>query len=186
MPNKEEIADILENIGMLLELKGENAFKTRAYANAARTVETYAGNIEQMAREGRLNGIPGIGEAIAKKITELVETGRLEYYESLRAEFPPTLFDLFDLQGVGPKKIKVLYEQLKVTSVPELEAACRDGRVAALAGFGDKSALKIRAAIEARGRYADTYRLGSVAPLAEHLLEHLRLNGDVAQAAIAG
>jgi DNA polymerase (family 10) len=186
VPNKEEIAETLENIGLLLELKGENAFKTRAYANAARTVETYAGNIEQMAREGKLAGIPGIGEAIAKKIAELVQTGRLDYYENLRAEFPPTLFDLFELSGVGPKKIKAMYEQLKVTSIPELEAACKDGRVAALAGFGEKSAQKILAAIEARGRYADTYRLGSVAPLAEHLLEHLRLNGDIGQAAIAG
>jgi DNA polymerase (family 10) len=186
VPNKDEIADTLESIGLLLELKGENAFKTRAYANAARAVETYAGNFEQMARDGRLLEIPGIGAAIAGKITELAQTGRLEFYEKLRAEFPPTLFDLFHLQGVGPKKIKALYEQLGVTSIPELEAACKSGRVAALAGFGEKTAAKMLAAIEARGRYADTFRLGTVAPLAEHLLEHLRLHPEVNQASIAG
>ncbi len=186
MPNKDDIADTLESIGQLLELKGENAFKTRAYANAARTVETYTGNIEQMAREGRLAEIPGIGEAIAKKITELVETGRLEFHEKLRAEFPETLFELFDLPGVGPKKIKALYDQLGVKSIPDLEAACKDGRVAALTGFGAKTAAKMLAAIEARGRYADSYRLGTVAPLAETLLEHLRLHPEVTQSCVAG
>jgi DNA polymerase (family 10) len=186
VPNKDDIADTLESIGLLLELKGENAFKTRAYANAARTVETYAGNIEEMAREGRLAEIPGIGTAIAAKIAELVETGRLEFYEKLRAEFPATLFDLFELQGVGPKKIKALYEHLGVASIPELEAACKDGRVAALAGFGEKTAAKMLAAIEARGKYADTFRLGTVAPLAEAMLEHLRLHPEVSQSCIAG
>ena len=186
MPNKDEIAETLESIGLLLELKGENAFKTRAYANAARAVETFPGNIEQMAKEDRLAEIPGIGTAIAAKISELATTGRLEFYEKLRAEFPATLFDLFELQGVGAKKVKALYEQLGVTSIPELEAACKSGRVAALAGFGDKSALKILAAIEARGRYADSYRLGSVAPLAETLIEYLKGHEEVSQASIAG
>ncbi len=186
MPNKDEIADTLESIGLLLELKGENAFKTRAYANAARAVETYAGNIERMAQEGRLEEIPGIGAAIAAKISELAQTGRLQFYEKLRAEFPATLFELFELQGVGAKKIKALYEQLGVTSIAELEAACKGGRVAALAGFGEKTAAKMLAAIEARGRYADTYRLGTVAPLAENLLEHLRGHPEVGQACIAG
>jgi DNA polymerase (family 10) len=186
VPNKDDIADTLESIGLLLELKGENAFKTRAYANAARAVETHPGNIETMAREKRLAEIPGIGAAIAAKISELVETGRLEFYEKLRGEFPATLFDLFELQGVGAKKIKALYDQLAVTSIPELEAACKAGRVAALAGFGEKTAAKMLAAIEARGKYADTYRLGTVAPLAETLLEHLKKDPDVSQACIAG
>ena len=186
MPNKDDIADTLESIGLLLELKGENAFKTRAYGNAARAVETYPGNIETLAREKRLAEIPGIGAAIAAKISELVETGRLEFYEKLRGEFPATLFELFELQGVGAKKIKALYEQLGVTSIAELEAACKAGRVAALAGFGEKTAAKMLAAIAARGRYAETYRLGTVAPLAENLLEHLKEDPDVTQACIAG
>ena len=186
MPTKDEIADTLESIGLLLELKGENAFKTRAYANAARAVETYAGNIEAMAREGRLAEIPGIGAAIAGKISELAQTGRLEFYEKLRAEFPASLFDLFELQGIGPKKIKALYEQLGVTGIPELEAACKSGRVAQLTGFGEKTAARILAAIDARGKYADLHRLGTVAPLAEHILAYLKADPDVSQACIAG
>ena len=96
------------------------------------------------------------------------------------------MFELFELQGVGAKKVKALYEQLGVKGIPELEAACKDGRVAGLAGFGDKTALKMLAAIEARGQYADTYRLGTVAPLAEAMLEHLRRHPEVTQACIAG
>jgi DNA polymerase (family 10) len=186
VPNKDDIADTLESIGLLLELKGENAFKTRAYANAARAVETFPGNVETMAKENRLGEIPGIGTAIAAKIFELVTTGRLEFYEKLRAEFPETLFDLFELQGLGPKKIKALYEQLQIASIPELEAGCKDGRVAALAGFGDKTALRLLTAINARATYANSYRLGVVAPLAETLLEHLKQDADVSQACIAG
>jgi len=186
VPDKDDIADTLESIGLLLELKGENAFKTRAYANAARAVETFAGNIETMAKENRLGEIPGIGTAIAAKISELVTTGKLEFYEKLKAEFPATLFDLFELQGLGPKKIKALYEQLKIASIPELEAACKDGRVAGLAGFGDKTALRLLASIEARATYANSFRLGVAAPLAETLLEYLKQDPDVTQACIAG
>lgn len=186
MPNKDEIAETLESIGLLLELKGENAFKTRAYANAARAVETWPGNVELMAKEGRLAEIPGIGVAIGAKISELVNTGRLEFFENLRAEFPATLFELLELQGVGAKKVKALYEQLGVTSIAELEIACKNGSVAKLPGFGEKTAAKMLAAIEARGRYADTFRLGTVVPLAENLLEHLKRHDEVSQAAIAG
>jgi DNA polymerase (family 10) len=186
VPNKDEIAETLESIGLLLELKGENAFKTRAYANAARAVETWPGNVELMAKEGRLAEIPGIGVAIGAKISELVNTGRLEFFENLRAEFPATLFELLELQGVGAKKVKALYEQLGVTSIAELEIACKNGSVAKLPGFGEKTAAKMLAAIEARGRYADTFRLGTVVPLAENLLEHLKRHDEVSQAAIAG
>jgi len=149
-------------------------------------VETFAGNIETMAKENRLGEIPGIGTAIAAKISELVTTGKLEFYEKLKAEFPATLFDLFELQGLGPKKIKALYEQLKIASIPELEAACKDGRVAGLAGFGDKTALRLLASIEARATYANSFRLGVAAPLAETLLEYLKQDPDVTQACIAG
>ena len=147
VPNKDEIAEILESIGLLLELKGENLFKTRAYGNAARAVETYPGNIEEMARQGRLREIEGIGSAIGEKIAELVKDGRLDFYEKLRGEFPATLFELFELRGLGAKKIKALYEQLQVTSIAELETACASGAVAKLPGFGEKTAAKISAAI---------------------------------------
>ena len=132
---KDQIADILENIAQMLEIKGENVFKIRAYTNAARALETYTGDIAVAAGEGRLGEIPGVGKAIAEKITELVATGHLAYYEILKAEFPPGVFEMFDLQGLGPKKIKALWDKLGIVTIPELEKACQDGRVAALAGY---------------------------------------------------
>src|SRR5438874_97176 len=99
-PNKDAIIDTLEAIAQLLELKGELVFKVRAYTNAARAVETFPGDIAAMAREGRLTEISGIGKAIAEKITEMIDTGRMEFFEKLKAEFPPGLFELFELQGV--------------------------------------------------------------------------------------
>ncbi|MEI9897406.1 MAG: helix-hairpin-helix domain-containing protein [Chthoniobacter sp.] len=138
VPTKDQIADLLESIAQMLELKGENIFKIRAYTNAARAVETYPGDLATAAAENRLGDIHGIGRAIADKLTELIVTGQLAYYETLKAEFPPGIFELFDLQGLGPKKIKALWEKLNVTTIAELEKACQDGRVGALAGFGKK------------------------------------------------
>src|SRR5205085_9980314 len=122
---KDQIADVFENIAQMLELKGENVFKIRAYTNAARALETYAGDLTTAVAESRLGDIPGVGKAIADKVTELVATGQLAYYEALKAEFPPGIFEMFELQGLGPKKIKALWDKLGVTTVPELEKACK-------------------------------------------------------------
>src|SRR5580692_11545627 len=111
---KDDIADILESIAQLLDLKGENPFKVRAYTNAARAIETYSGDFVQMARDKRLEEIPGIGSSLAEKLTELATTGKLPFYDELKAEFPPGLFELFELQGLGAKKIKALYDKLGV------------------------------------------------------------------------
>jgi len=183
---KEEVGEVLEAITQLLELKGENPFKIRAYQNAARAMETFSGNLEATVKEGRLREIAGIGEAIAEKITMLVETGHLPYYEELKAEFPPGLFELFELTGLGPKKIHALYEKLGVASMDALEAACKDGRVAGLAGFGEKTAHNILQSIEARRSVAGSFLLGAVAEAAEPLYEDLRAHPDVSQAAIGG
>jgi len=186
MVTKETIAGTLEAIGRLLELKGENIFKIRAYANAARAVEGYSGNILQAAADGALGSIPGIGKAIAEKISELIATGELGYFNTLKAEFPPGLFEMLELQGLGPKKIKAVWEKLGVTNITELETACRDGRIAALAGFGKKTADNICAAIAARARHAGRFRLGDIAPDAERMLEELRGEPAVSQVSLAG
>jgi DNA polymerase (family 10) len=183
---KNEIAELFEAIALLLELKGENVFKIRAYTNAARALETFTGDLAKAVAEDQLGEIPGIGKAIAEKITELLQTGELAYYNKLKVEFPPGLFEMFDLQGLGPKKIKAVWEKLGVTSVPELEAACKDGRVAELPGFGKKTAANILLAIESRSKYAGRFRIGDIAPDAEALLEELRIHPDVLQASIAG
>lgn len=183
---KDEIADILESIAQLLDLKGENPFKTRAYTNAARAVESYAGDFLQKARDNELDGIPGIGSSIAEKIHVLAKTGELPYYNELKAEFPPTLFDLFELQGLGAKKIKALYDKLNVNSLESLEKACADGSVAALPGFGEKTAANICKAMEQRKKHAGNFRLGDVAHDAEQIADDLREHPDVIQVAVAG
>ena len=184
--NKDEISGILGQVARLLELKGENPFKVRAYTNAARALETLGGDLAKMIDEDRLREVEGIGKAIAEKISTLVKTGRLEYYEKLRDEFPPEIFVLFELQGLGAKKIKVLYETLGISSITRLERACKEGRIAALAGFGAKTSENILKAIEQRNKSIGQFRLGDVAALAEELLDALRSHPRVLLAQIAG
>src|SRR5436190_8049151 len=148
--DKERVAEVLIEIGVLLELKGENPFKTRAYSNAARTLEQLAEPLEKVISENRLGEIKGIGDALQKKITELVTTGKLPYYEDLKASLPPGLLAILEIPGVGPKKIKALYDELGIDSVEKLEAACNDGRVAKLKGFGEKTAKNICESIHRR------------------------------------
>lgn len=183
---KEEIAHTLEAIAQLLDLQGENGFKVRAYQNAARALEMHAGDVERAARDGTLEAIEGIGKAIAIKITELVQTGRLAYFEELKASFPPAIFELFDLQGLGARKIKVLHDRLGVASIAQLEAACRDGRLTDLPGFGKKTAEKLLAAIAQRQASASYFRLGDVAPEALALADELRAHPAVARVSEAG
>ncbi|HEY5742714.1 MAG TPA: DNA polymerase/3'-5' exonuclease PolX [Terrimicrobiaceae bacterium] len=182
----EDIAKVLENIGRLLELKGENAFKIRAYANAARVLETLGNDFPKLVAQDRLREVEGIGKAIAEKITILVQTGRLPYYEALRAEFPPEIFLLFDLPGLGAKKIKALYEALAISSLPGLERACREGKIATLPGFGAKTSENILKAIEQHGRNVGQFRFGDIMALAESLLEDLRSHPSVILAQLAG
>ena len=149
-----DVGDILEHIAQLLELKGENPFKIRAYTNAARALESLSEPIGTLIEEGRLGTIEGIGKAITEKVTELVTTGRLPYYEELKSSFPEGIFELFELQGLGAKKIKALYEQLGVSSLTELERVCEEGRVAELAGFGPKTQTNLIKAVADHRRHA--------------------------------
>ncbi|HEY8901150.1 MAG TPA: DNA polymerase/3'-5' exonuclease PolX [Chthoniobacterales bacterium] len=183
---KEEIAEVLENFGRLLELKGENPFKVRAYANGVRALETLGEPLETLIAEDRLDSVDGIGKAIAEKITTLVRTGRLPQYEELRDSFPPDILLLFELQGLGAKKIKAIYDALKISSLSGLERACRDGRIAALPGFGEKTETNILAAIEHRKKNSGIFLLGDVAGVAQRLLDDLRSHPEVLFAEIAG
>ncbi len=184
--DKSEITDILEEIAVLLELKGENPFKARAYTNAARVLDQYDGDLAQLVAEDRIEELPGIGEALHQKITELVKTGKLEYYETLRASVPEGLLAMMDVPALGPKKIKALYEKLGISSVAELEAACQEHRVRDLPGFGAKSEEKILAGI-AQGRdYAQLTRYAEAWAQAEEIREALRDHEGVLQLSIAG
>ena len=183
---KDQIADAFETIARLLELKGENPFKIRAYTQAARALESLAEPLETLIAEDRLTAIDGIGKATGEKITELHSTGRLSYLDTLREEFPPDILTLFDIQGLGAKKIKVLWDTLGIHSIPSLERACKDGKVATLPGFGEKTAANIIKGIDHLRAHAGEFRLGDIAALAESLLEDLRGHPAVNLSAIAG
>jgi len=183
---RENLADVLEQIALLLELKNDNPFKIRAYRQGAETVRNFDGEIVQLAAENHLTGIKGIGDALRDKLHELASTGKLVFYENLRAEFPAGLFDLFDLQGLGPKKVMALYQALAITSVADLKSACEQGKVAALPGFGTKTQTKILEAIALRHSFADTFLLGSITPIVEEIASLLRLHPEVSQVAFAG
>ena len=129
--NNAAIAQVFQDMADLLELKEENPFKIRAYERAAHTITSLPTELEHVAREGRLREIPGIGEAIASKITELLATGRLGAYEKLRAEFPETIGSLMSVPGVGPKIAGRVYKELGISTVEELEKAILDGRFVA-------------------------------------------------------
>jgi DNA polymerase (family 10) len=184
--DKATIADVLEKIATLLELKEENPFKIRAYTNAARSLETWGGNISDLGDEETLERIPGIGKAISAKIKELVETGSLRFFEDLRSEFPAEILELFSLPGLGAKKIKALYEQLGVSSIAQLQAACESGRVAELPGFGKTTQEKLCRAIAERTKHAGSFRFGAIAAEAETLQDDLRAHPDALHVCIAG
>ncbi len=183
---RENLAEVLEEIALLLELKDENPFKIRAYRQGAETVRNYDGEIVELAEKNQLTGIKGIGEALRDKLHELASTGKLEFYEKLRAEFPAGLFELFDLQGLGPKKVKALYEALAISSVADLKAACDAGKVAGLPGFGAKTQTKILEAIALRETFADTFLLGGITPLVEEITGLLRLHPEISRVTYAG
>lgn len=184
--DKDRVIEILAEIGVLLELKGENPFKTRAYAHAARVLESLSESLEVLIRDNRLGEIPGIGSALQQKITELVTTGRLPYYEELKGSFPPGLLTLLQIPGLGPKKVKVLFEKLGVCSIEQLEHVCKAGRVAELAGFGEKTQAKILEGIRLRSTYATRHPLSLALALAEPILESLRSHPDVIRCSTAG
>src|SRR6184192_3234412 len=183
---KEQIAGVLERIAMLLELKGENPFKIRAYANAARAIETFGGNVPNFQDEEAVAKIPGIGKSIALKIKELAETGSLNYFQELSAEFPPGILELFSLPGLGAKKIKALHDKLGISSIEQLQKACEQGRLAKLPGFGETTQQKICDAIARRASHAGSFQFGYVAAEAEALRADLAAHDATLQVDVAG
>ena len=184
--DKDAVAEVLKEIGVLLELKGENPFKTRAYVNGARTLEGLTEPLETLIEEERLGEIKGIGNALVEKITELVETGELEYYNTLKASIPTGLIEMLDVQGMGPKKVKAINEKLGVETIEELEKACEAGKVAELDGFGAKSQEKILESIAFKRQHASHHHRHKMLIAAEPILDDLRSHPDVIRCDIAG
>lgn len=188
---KNAVAIVLDEISTLLELQGENRFKARAFANAARAVQSLQEDLATLVAQGRLESVAGIGPATAAVIRDLVTTGTSRYYEELRQRTPPGLLELLAVPRLGASRIRLLHDELGVKSLDDLEAAARAGRVAKLPGFGTRTEAKILEGIAwvrgstGRRRYAEIVELatrlhGFVASLpgvqrVEHAGEYRRL-----------
>ena len=183
---RQTVVRILRETGQLLELKGENPFRVRAYENAARAVDGMTEDPQELLEAGTLAEVPGIGPGLVSAIAEIVHGGRLAQLDELKHEFPPGLLDLFRLPGLGPKRIRTLFRELGVGSPADLERACRSGAVAALPGFGAKTEQKILAGLAELGRHAERHLLSEARAVAEAVLEHLAGHPAVRRAEIAG
>jgi len=184
--DKKDIIDLLERIGTMMEIKGENPFKIRAYFAGARTLQTMEDDLGEVIAEGRLCDIPGIGKALTEKIETLHTTGKLEFYDKLVASVPSGLMDLLEVPGLGGKKIKALHEQLGVDSIESLTEVCQDGKVAELKGFGEKTQEKILSGIKNREAYAARHLWWDARRVVDQILPGLRALPEVERAEAAG
>lgn len=168
------VASVFEDVADLLEMKGENSFKVRAYRRAAESVKRLEEDVTTVMHEGRLTSIPNVGEGIARRIQELLMTGRLAYLDELRAEFPEGISHLMEIPGIGPKTAGRLCKELGIGSIDELEKAIGAGRVAALPRLGEKTAEKLLSSIKAVRQRDQRTPIGYAWPIARELLSVLR------------
>ena len=187
LTDKAAVAQLLRDMSLLLQLQGESGFRVRAYDIAADRIANLPQDLGAVVTQGRLQDLQGIGPGLADKLTELVTTGRLGAFEELKARFPAGLLELMKLPDVGPKKVAVLWSELQVGSVEALEAACREGRVRELKGFGAKSETKLLDGIAVyRRAKGERKLLGDALPIAEELLERIRAAPGVVRASLGG
>ena len=184
--DKKDIVEVLERIGTMMEIKGENPFKVRAYFSGARTLQTMEEDLGTVIGEERLGDVPGIGKALTEKIETLFATGELEFYDKLLASVPPGLLDLLDIPGLGGKKIKALYEQLEIDSIESLTEACNAGKVAELKGFGEKTQEKILSGIKNREIYSARHLWWQARKVADRILPGLEDLPQVERVEAAG
>ena len=183
---KQEVSEILEEISTLLELKGENPFKSRAYANAARTIAALEMDLGEAVRSGALKEVKGIGAALFEKITELVTTGKLGYYEELKASIPSGLIEMIRIPGLGPKRAKQIHDQLGVSTLGELEYACNENRLLKLEGFGPRMQEKILQGIQYVRKQKGQFHYPVAAGEARVVYEAMKAHKAVLRIAIAG
>ncbi len=184
--DRHEIAQVLHEMGLMLELTGANAFKVRAYTNAARALEELADDIGALIASGELTAIRGIGKNLAEHIAELHRTGGLAEYDELRGQIPDGVIEMLRIQGLGPKKARAIWKELHVTSVGELEMACRRHMVQALPGFGAKSEAKILSGIEVLKKFADKHLFAEGVAWAELIHDQVKSWPEVMRSEIAG
>jgi DNA polymerase (family 10) len=181
----QEIAKIFDEIADLLELKGDNPFRIRAYRKAALNIEALTKNIEDISHEEMLN-IPGIGHDLGGKIEEYVRTGMIQSYEDLKNEIPAGLSTLLSVPGLGPKTSRLLYEKLKIKNIDELEKLALEHKLSGLPGIKEKTEDNILKGIEMLKRGRERQPLGKVLPIANNILEHVKKNSSVIKIDIAG
>jgi DNA polymerase (family 10) len=182
-----DVAAIFEEIANLLEIEAANPFRIRAYRNAARVVAEQGREMRTLVEKGEdLTRLPGIGRDLALKITEIATTGRCGFLDRLRQELPPAVTELLHVPGLGPKRVRSLYHELHVETLPDLLAAARQGRIRDLHGFGEKTEQHILHAAEARTTKKNRFRLAAARPYAEDLAAYLADAPAVSQAEIAG
>jgi len=184
--NRDEIVDVLEEIAVLLQIKGENTFKIRAYENGARALERMTDSLETLVEENRLGELDGVGKALAEKVETLYRTGKLDYYEKLKEAVPEGLRRMADIAGLGGKSIHRIHSELGIETVGGLREACESGEVAALKGFGEKSAAKILNGIANLERFSRRQLLSTAEEAAGPILGGLRSLPAVIRAEVAG
>lgn len=183
---KPQVIATLEEIALLLELKGENVFKIRAYQNAARTLEGITEDLANLIKEDRLGDLKGFGPALVEKVTELVTTGKCRYFNELKKSVPASLLEMLAIAGLGPKKTKKLYEDLGIKTVKQLEAACQKNRLLTLEGFGEKSQQKILAGITFLEKGTGRHRYDEAREGATQLVSELKKLKGITRIKIAG
>jgi DNA polymerase (family 10) len=184
--DKFQIATILEEMGSMLEMKGENPFKSRAYHNASRVVAGLSQDLAVLVKENQLCEVKGLGKSMCEHIETLLATGRLPYYEELQQNFPAGLLELIRVQGVGPKRALILYQKLKITDVAALEKAAKEGKIAKLDGFGEKSQEKILKGLEFLGKHAEQHHYDDAYAIAQTAVEELENFPAVQRISVCG
>jgi DNA polymerase (family 10) len=185
-PSKTDVARVLEEMASLLDILGENPFKIRSYENAARAVGSLPGDLGEMVASGELLNVKGIGKSLFSHIEELHTTGKLSAYEELKAKVPPGLLDMLRIPGMGPKKVKAVYEKLGVKTIDELERAANENRVAALDGFGTRTQIKILYGIQSVKRFSERHLLHNALEEARALHDEIAEHPGVTRSLVAG
>ncbi|HXD86342.1 MAG TPA: DNA polymerase/3'-5' exonuclease PolX [Urbifossiella sp.] len=183
---KDEVADALDEIGTLLEIKGENSFRTNAYHNGARALRQLEGNLKELVEQNKLAEVRGIGATLRDKITTLVTTGSLPFLENLKSEIPPGVVAMLQLPSIGAKKVKALFETLQIDTIDKLKAACDAGEVAKLKGFGAKTQAKILEGIQFLGQVGNRVRIDLAEGLGQALLAKIQMFPGVIRASVCG
>jgi len=185
--NNREIAELFEKVAYLLEIRGDNIHRILSYRRAGETIRDVSQDLSELHEAGQLTSISGIGKTLAEKIAEMLETGRLEFYERLVVEIPESILDLMRVEGLGAKRVKLFYDKLGITTLDGLQEAAENGRLRELPKMGAKSEAKILKAIESLKKHGDgRVLLGTALPIAETILAELRQLPVVTRADIAG